>query len=58
MAKSALIGARSENGGSSGAIRLARYYAENQAIEAPGLTKGIISGSGWVTSDGLDALTG
>jgi acyl-CoA dehydrogenase len=58
MAKSALIRTRGESSGSGGAIRLARYYAENQTIEAPGLANGIISGSAWVASDGLDALTG
>ena len=58
MAKGALKQARSESSGSGSAITLSRYYAENHAIEAPGLAKATISGGSWVSPDAVDALTG
>ncbi len=58
MAGGALKRSRSDEGNSGGAITLARYYAENHAIEAPGLAKAVITGGGWASSDAADALTG
>ncbi|MHA1164986.1 MAG: acyl-CoA dehydrogenase, partial [Alphaproteobacteria bacterium] len=58
VAKGALKQARGENDGTGGDIILARYYAENHAVEAPGLAKSIIAGGSWVSSDMGDALTG
>ncbi len=57
IARGALKQGRNESGPVS-AITLARYYAENHAIQAPGLAKSVIAGGGWVTSDMADALTG
>jgi butyryl-CoA dehydrogenase len=57
MASGALKQARGEGGDSGSAIALARYYAENHAIEAPGLSKAIIAGGSWVSPDAADALT-
>jgi hypothetical protein len=58
MARGALKQARGESDGSGSAITLTRYYAENHAVEAPGLAKAIIEGGSWVSSDTADALTG
>ncbi len=58
MASGALKRSRGDKDGSSSAIALARYYAENHAVEAPGLAKAIIAGGGWVSSDAADALAG
>ncbi len=55
VAGGALKQAREGNGG---AITLARYYAENHAVEAPGLAKSIITGGNWVSSKADDALAG
>ncbi|HDO51939.1 MAG TPA: acyl-CoA dehydrogenase [Rhizobiales bacterium] len=58
MAKGALKQTRGENAGAGGAVALARYYAENHAVEAPGLAKSIIAGGSWVLPDAADALAG
>ncbi len=58
MAGGALKRSRGDKDGSSSAVALARYYAENHAIEAPGLAKAIITGGGWVSADAADALAG
>ncbi len=58
VAKGALKQARSENANAGGALTLARYYAQNHAIEAPGLAKSIIAGGSWVSSQSGDALSG
>jgi hypothetical protein len=58
VAKGALKQARDGNDSAGGAITLARYYAENHAVEAPGLAKSIITGGSWVSPEAGDALTG
>jgi acyl-CoA dehydrogenase len=58
MAKGALKQARGESSSLGSAIMLARYYAENHAIEAPGLAKAVIAGGSWVSPDAADALNG
>jgi len=58
MAGGALKRSRGDEGNSGGAITLARYYAENHAVEAPGLAKAVIAGGGWASLDAADALAG
>ncbi len=58
MARGALKQARGGNASAGGAVTLARYYAENHAVEAPGLAKSIVGGASWVLPGAGDAVTG
>ncbi len=58
LAGGAVKQSRCDAPGAERATALARYYAQNHAVEAPGLARAIVTGGGWASSDAADALTG
>ena len=56
LAGGAVKQSRCDAPGADSATALARYYAQNHAVEAPGLARAIVAGAGWASSDAADAL--
>ncbi len=56
LAGGAVKQARCDASSAERATALARYYAQNHAVEAPGLARAIVAGGSWASSEAADVL--